>query len=69
MDQEVGTVIIQAGKNERFHLGKDGSVTCRVSENLKRMQIEFDLREGTLTKSGVNGLIDFLKSMREVMQR
>jgi hypothetical protein len=33
------------------------------------MQVELDLREGTLTKSGVNGLIDFLKSMREVMLR
>jgi hypothetical protein len=69
MDLSTGELVIHVRKAERFHLGRDGSVICRVSKDSKRMQIEFDLREGTLTKSGVNGLIDFLESMREEMLR
>jgi hypothetical protein len=69
MDQATGEFVITVGKQERFDLGKDGSVTCRVSENLKRLQIELDLDERGLTKSGVNGLIDFVKRMREAMLR
>jgi len=39
-----------------FELGRDGTITCHVSEDARRLLIEFDVDKEGLTKSGVNGL-------------
>jgi hypothetical protein len=57
------------GKKKTFDLGRDGTITCHVSEDTKRLLIEFDVDKEGLTKTGVNGLIDALKKVREKMQR
>jgi hypothetical protein len=59
-----------ADKNKkRFDLGKSGSITCHLSEDAKRLLIEFDTDKDGLDKTGVNGLIDALKRIREKMVR
>jgi len=57
------------GKKKKFDLGRDGNIICHVSENGKRLLIEFDVDKEGLTKSGVNGLIDALKKIRDKMVR
>lgn len=57
------------GKKKKFDLGRDGTITCHVSEDSKRLLIEFDVDKEGLTKAGVNGLIDALKKIRDKMQR
>ncbi len=57
------------GKKKKFDLGRDGNITCHVSENGKRLLIEFDVDREGLTKTGVNGLIDALKKIRDKMVR
>ena len=57
------------GKKKKFDLGRDGSITCHVSEDAKRLLIEFDIDKEGLTKAGVNGLIDALKKIRDKMGR
>jgi len=54
---------------KKFDLGKSGTITCHVSEDSKRLLIEFDIDKTGLTKTGVNGLIDALKKIREKMVR
>jgi hypothetical protein len=54
---------------KKFDLGRNGSITCYVSEDGKRLLIEFDVEKEGLTKTGLNGLIDALKKMREKMVR
>lgn len=56
-------------KRETFDLGKSGTVTCYVSEDAKRLLIEFNVDNRGLTKTAVNGLIDALKNIREKMVR
>jgi hypothetical protein len=56
-------------KKKEFDLGRDGSITCHLSEDGKRLLIEFDVDKEGLTKSGVNGLIDALKKVRDKMSR
>ena len=56
-------------KKKSFDLGKSGSITCYVSEDGKRLLIDFDVDKKGLTKTGVNGLIDALKNIREKMVR
>jgi len=56
-------------KIKKFDLGKDGTIACHVSENAKRLLIEFDVDKEGLTKTGVNGLIDALKKIRDKMER
>lgn len=59
-----------ADSKKKFDLGgKRGTVTCHLSKNAKRLLIEFDVEEEGLTKTGVNGLIDALKVMRDKMVR
>jgi hypothetical protein len=58
-----------AGVKKKFDLGKNGTITCYVSEDAKRLLIEFDVDKTGLTKTGVNGLIDALKKIREKMVR
>ena len=54
---------------KEFDLGKSGTITCYVSENAKRLLIDFRVDKEGLTKTGVNGLIDALKQIREKMVR
>lgn len=54
---------------KRFDLGKNGTVTFYISKNAKRLLIEFDVEKEGLSKTGVNGLIDALKEVREKMVR
>jgi hypothetical protein len=56
-------------KKKKFDLGTSGTITCHVSGDAKRLLIEFDVDKEGLTKSGVNGLIDALKSIRKEMVR
>ena len=56
-------------RKKKFDLGKSGSIVCHVSEDAKRLLIEFDVEKEGLTKTGVNGLIDALKKIREKMLR
>jgi hypothetical protein len=53
----------------KFDLGKSGNITCYVSKDGKRLLIEFDVDKEGLTKTGVNGLIDALKKVRQNMVR
>ena len=57
------------GKAKQFDLGSSGSITCHVSEDAKRLLIEFDVDKKGLSKTGVNGLIEALKKIREKMVR
>jgi hypothetical protein len=57
------------GKKKKFDLGEDGKIACNVSEDGKRLLIEFDVDKRGLTKTGVNGLIDALKNIRDKMKR
>jgi hypothetical protein len=57
------------GKKKKFDLGRDGTITCHVSEDGRRLLIEFDVDREGLTKAGVSGLIDALKKVREKMGR
>ena len=57
------------GKKKKFDLGRSGSIVCHVSDDGKRLLIEFDVDKEGLTKAGVNGLIDALKKVREKMSR
>jgi len=54
---------------KKFYLGKSGTIACLVSADGKRLLIEFSVDEEGLTKTGVNGLIDALKTVREKMVR
>jgi hypothetical protein len=56
-------------KKKKFDLGNSGTITCHVSGDARRLLIEFDVDKEGLTKSGVNGLIDALKSIRKEMVR
>ena len=58
-----------ASTKKKFDLGKSGTMTCHVSEDAKRLLIDFDVDKTGLTKTGVNGLIDALKKIREKMVR
>jgi hypothetical protein len=56
-------------KKKRFDLGRDGDIICHVSEDPKRLLIEFDVDKEELTKTGDNGLIEALKKIRAMMAR
>jgi hypothetical protein len=57
------------GKKKKYDLGKSGEITCHLSEDSKRLLIEFDTDKEGLSKTGVNGLIDALKDIRDKMVR
>ena len=57
------------GKKKKFDLGRDGTITLHVSEDTKRLLIEFAADKEALTKAGGNGLIDALKKIRDKMAR
>jgi len=57
------------GKKKKYDLGKNGTITFHVSEDGKRLLIEFDVEKEGLTKTAVNGLIDALQEIRKKMVR
>jgi len=57
------------GKTKRYDLGRDGEIILHVSEDTKRLLIEFHVDKKGLTKSGVHGLIDALEEIRKKMDR
>ena len=57
------------GKGTEFDLGRSGTITLFLSDDAKRLLIGFDVDERGLSKTGVNGLIDALKKVREKMIR
>jgi hypothetical protein len=57
------------GKRKNYDLGSSGTITFHVSEDAKRLLIEFDVEKEGLTKTGVNGLIDALEEIRKKMSR
>ena len=57
------------GTKKKFDLGRSGTIVCHLSEDSKRLLIEFDVDKAGLSKTGVNGLIDALKKIREKMER
>lgn len=57
------------GKKKKFDLGNDGTIICHLSDDAKRLLIEFDVEKEGLSKAGVNGLIDALKKIRDKMVR
>ena len=50
-------------------LGPCGTVTLHLSENRKRLLIEFETEPEGFDKTGLNTFIDALKRVREKMQR
>ncbi len=54
---------------KEYDLGRSGRIVCHVSEDGKRLLIEFDVDKEGLSKTGVNGLIEALKKIREKMVR
>jgi hypothetical protein len=56
-------------KKAKFDLGRDGAVTCHLSEDARTLLIELDVGKEGLTKAGVNGLIDALIKIRDMMVR
>ncbi len=58
-----------AGKKKKFDLDRDSTVVCQLSEDARRLVIELQVEKEGLTKTGVNGLIDALKKVREKMSR
>jgi hypothetical protein len=57
------------GKKKKYDLGRNGTITFHLSEDAKRLLIEFDVEQDGLTKTGVNGLIDALDEIRKKMER
>ena len=57
------------GTKKKIDLGGDGKITFHLSDDEKRLLIEFDCDPKGLTKAGVGGLIDGLKKIRDKMRR
>jgi len=56
-------------KSKEVDLGRNGNVTLHLSDDAKRLLIEFKVGKDGLTKTDVNYLIPNLKEIREKMQR
>jgi len=55
--------------SKTFDLDRKSAVACQLSEDRKRLRVEFDVEKEGLTKTGVNGLIDALEKVRDKMER
>jgi hypothetical protein len=55
--------------SNKFDLDRKSAVACHLSEDRKRLRVEFDVEKEGLTKTGVNGLIDALEKVRDKMVR
>lgn len=58
-----------ARKRKEYDLGSNGTITFHVSEDTKRLLIDFDVDEKRLTKTAINLLIDALRETRKTMVR
>ena len=56
-------------RSKEFDLGKSGTITLHLSDDAKRLLIEFGVDKRGLTKIDVNWLIAHLKNVREEMMR
>jgi hypothetical protein len=54
---------------KKVDLGRCGSVTLHLSEDQKRLLLEFETEPSGLDKTGLNSFIDALKKVREKMGR
>ena len=55
--------------SREFDLGRSGKVIAHVSDDEKRLLLEFDVDQRGLNKTGVNSLIEMLKTTRKQMKR
>lgn len=55
--------------SKKVSLGRCGDVTLHLSENRKRLLLEFDTEPEGLDKTGLNSFIDALKKVREKLER
>jgi len=69
VDADRGETRVAKGKTKTYDLGRNGTITFHVSEDAKRLLIEFDVEKEGLTKQAVNGLIDALEEIRKKMDR
>jgi hypothetical protein len=58
-----------AGKKKQYDLGRNGTITFHVSDDARRLLLEFDVEEKGLTKTAINVLIDALKETKKNMVR
>ena len=56
-------------KSKEVDLGENGTITLHLSDDAKRLLIEFNVGKDGLTKTDVNYLIPKLKNIREKMRR
>jgi hypothetical protein len=56
-------------KSKEIDLGKSGTFTLHLSDDARRLLIEFDVDERGFTKSDLNLFISNLKEIREEMSR
>ena len=56
-------------KSKHVDFGKNGNVTLHLSDDAKRLLIEFKVGKDGLTKTDINYFIPNLKEIREKMQR
>ena len=56
-------------KSKEIDLGKSGTIKLHLSDDAKRLLIEFGVDKRGLTKTDVNWLIPHLKNVREEMMR
>jgi hypothetical protein len=54
---------------KKVDLGRCGAVILHVSENRKRLLLEFETEPDGFDKSGLNAFIDALKKIRDRMER
>ena len=64
-----GDIAMAARKKKEYDLGSNGTITFHVSEDARRLLIDFDVEEKGLTKTAINLLIDALKETRKTMVR
>ena len=50
--------------SREFDLGRSGKVIAHVSDDEKRLLLEFDVDQRGLNKTGVNSLIEMLNTTR-----
>ena len=56
-------------KSKHVDFGKNGNVTLHLSDDAKRLLIEFKVGKDGMNKTDINYLISNLKEIREKMQR
>ena len=60
---------MKAAVQKKIELGGCGAVTLHLSQDRKRLLLEFATEPEGFDKTGLNGFIDALKKVRERMDR